>query len=213
MFDKENNRKFKRCSIPENSNSEIWDFARENCQEIEIYDISDDNYNNNISLKENSQLAEMIGIALGDGSIPEDKNHFRVTLNKSEEPQYTQKVNDLMRNVLYKKPSIYEPKDADAIKLTVYKKEIVDSLVNKGLQPGDKKVNQVYVPQWVKDNKEYTKSCLRGLADTDGSIHVHKANACIRIGFKNASEPLMTDFKEMCEYNDIKTGKIYPVKG
>jgi len=172
-----------------------------------------ENVEEELKLKKNNELAEMIGIALGDGSIPKNQNRLRVTLNKSEEPQYTQHVNDLMQKVLNKKPSIYEPKDADAIKLTISSKKLVEDLINNGLKPGDKKVNQVDVPQWIKQNKDYQKDCLRGLVDTDGSIHVHRANESIRIGFKNTSEPLMADFKEMCENNEIKTGKIYPVKG
>jgi len=54
---------------------------------------------------------------------------------------------------------------------------------------------------------------LRGLVGTDGSIHVHKSQKKIRISFKNASQPLVNDFKDLCEVFAIKTGKIYPVKG
>ena len=155
----------------------------------------------------------MTGIILGDGSIPRNKSHIRVTLNKSEESHYAKYVYNLMQKIFNKKPSIYEPKDADAIKYTISSKKMVEDLIRKGLKPGDKKVNQVDVPQWIKQNKSYQKDCLRGLVDTDGSIHVHRANESIRIGFKNASVPLIEDFKEMCENNEINTGKIYPVKG
>ncbi|MFO7797870.1 MAG: LAGLIDADG family homing endonuclease [Promethearchaeati archaeon] len=159
------------------------------------------------------KLAEIIGIALGDGSIPRNKSRIRITLNKSEEPQYTRKVYKLLFDVLGKKPTIYEPKDANAIKLTVSGKTIVEKLIKKGLQPGDKKVNQVKVPDWIKMNNNFVKNCLRGLTDTDGSIHVHKSYKRIRVGFKNASKPLMKDFKEMCEILNIQTGSIFPSKG
>jgi hypothetical protein len=164
-------------------------------------------------LQYSKELAEMIGIALGDGGIPKNKVHLRIVLNKSEEPHYTEYVKDLMQRIFYKKPGVYEPKDANAIKLTISKRDIVDELIHKGLQPGDKKVNQVNVPGWIKSNKEYQKACLRGLVDTDGSLYIHKHTKRIRISFKNASYPLINDFKELCESIGIKTSKIRSVKG
>ncbi len=175
------------------------------------YDSEKDTIEEINNLTKNGDSAEMVCIGLGDGSIPHNKQRFRVTTNKSEEIEYVKDINNLMKKVFNKYPSIYEPKEANAIKQTINGKEIVNELVNLGLKPGDKKVNQVSVPEWIMENKEYQKRGLRGLVDTDGSFHIHKANNCIRIGFKNASYPLMEDFKKMCENNDIKTGKIYPV--
>ena len=164
-------------------------------------------------LKESEELAEMVGIGLGDGSVPHDKTRFRVTLNRSQEPQYAMFVYNLMKKTLNRIPSIYEPKDADAIKFTMGRKKMVEKLIDKGLKPGDKKVNQVDVPQWINVKRKYQKGVLRGLVGTDGSIHIHKSQKKIRISFKNASQPLVKDFKDLCEVFAIKTGKIYPVKG
>ncbi|MFW9875565.1 MAG: LAGLIDADG family homing endonuclease [Candidatus Thorarchaeota archaeon] len=162
-------------------------------------------------LKESEELAELINIGLGDGSIPHDKKHFRVTLNKSQEAYYALYVYDLMFKILQRKPSIYEPREADAIKFTVATKRVVKKLIAKGLTPGDKKENQINEPDWIKYNQKFHKGGLRGLVDTDGSIHVHKQNRSIRISLKNASYPLVKDFKEICKWNGINSQKIYPV--
>ncbi|MGB5910874.1 MAG: LAGLIDADG family homing endonuclease [Promethearchaeia archaeon] len=168
---------------------------------------------NIVKLRNSSELAEMVCIGLGDGNIPKNESHFRVTLNKTEEMQYTKYIKSLMQKLFHKMPSIYKPKKANAVKLTISSKKTVEKLIDKGLKSGDKKVNQVNVPKWIRENKKYQKDGLRGLVDTDGSIHVHKHNKTLHISFNNASYPLVEDFKNMCEINDIKTVKISPVKG
>jgi len=162
-----------------------------------------------VVFEENSEFAEMVGIILGDGSIPKNESHVRITLNKTEETQYRRYVYKSMLKIFKKKPGIYKPKDANAVKMTICGKKIVRGLVNKGLKPGDKKKNQVDVPQWIKKKRENRRSNIRGLIDTDGSIHIHKINKNLRITFKNSSFPLVNDYKEMCESFNIPTQKIY----
>ena len=162
-----------------------------------------------IVLEENSELAEMVSIILGDGSVPKTENRVRITLNKTEEPQYRKFVYQFMEKLFKKKPTIYEPKDANAVKMSINSKEVVKGLIDKGVKPGDKKKNQVSVPQWIKKEEENRRSSIRGLVDTDGSIHIHKHNKVIRISFKNASLPLINDYKEMCESFNIPTQKIF----
>jgi len=116
---------------------------------------------------------------------------------------------DASKRFLKKKATIYEPKDANAVKMSINSIEIVRGLINKGLKPGDKKKNQVFVPQWIKKEEENRRGSIRGLVDTDGSIHIHKHNKRIRISFKNASLPLINDYREMCESFNIPTQKIF----
>ena len=169
--------------------------------------------NPNGKLKESEELAEMVCIGLGDGTIPHNKQEYTITLNKSQEPQYAIYVYELMKKTLNKRPRIIEPKKADAIRLSIGRKKIIEGLIDKGHTPGDKKKNQVEVPQWIIGKGEFQKHGLGGLVDTDGSIHIHKHNKTLHISFNNASYPLVEDFKNMCEANDINTVKISPVKG
>ena len=155
----------------------------------------------------------MVCIGLGDGSIPHTKIEYKITLNKSQEPQYAIYVYELMKKTLNKRPTIYEPKKADAIKLKIHRKNIIEALIDKGHEAGDKKKNQVEVSQWIKGKEEFQKGGLRGLVDTDGCIHIYKHNKTLHISFNNASFPLVEDFKKLCENNGIKTVKISHVKG
>jgi len=166
-----------------------------------------------VIFKETGDLAEMFTIILGDGSIPKNEHSFKVTLNRSEEKQYTKYVNELMQKLFKQKPHIYEHKDADAVRMTVNGRKNVRGLINKGLKSGDKKENQVDVPKWIKKNQDFQKRGLRGLVDTDGSIHIHKHNKTLHISFNNASFPLVKGFKEMSNALNIEPVKISPVKG
>jgi len=163
---------------------------------------------NSIELEESEKLAELIGIILGDGQIPEDLYSIKITLDGKEQIEYIQYVKTLMKSLLNKTPKIHPRKDSNATYLVVYGKDVVGGLVKKGLVPGDKVKNQVGIPPWINKKKNFQIGVLKGLADTDGSIFVKKAQKSIRIGFQNHSQPLVEDFKEMCESLDIKTGKV-----
>lgn len=126
-------------------------------EKIEEKSYAKDKPKNFVKLRNSSELAEMVCIGLGDGSIPKNESRFRVTLNETEEIQYTKHVKSLMQKLFNKTLSIYKPKKANAVKLTISNKTTVKKLIDKGLKSGDKKVNQVCVPKWVKDKKNIKK--------------------------------------------------------
>jgi len=39
---------------------------------------------------------------------------------------------------------------------------------------GSKYEQKVSIPYWIKRNKQYSKECLRGLFETDGSIYIDR---------------------------------------
>lgn len=155
--------------------------------------------NSILELEESDKLAELIGISLGDGQIPDDLYSIKITLDGKEQKEYIQYTKILMENLLNKTPKICPRKDSNASYLVVYGKDFVGSLVKKGLVPGDKVKNQVSIPQWINKRKEFPRGCLRGLTDTDGSIFIKKSQKSIRIGIQNHSKPLTENFKELCD--------------
>ena len=129
----------------------------------------------------------------------------------------------MMEELFKEEPKLHPRSDSNSIDLKLYRDEIIDFFINKGLKTGDKVKNQVSVPNWIKKNKRWINThknewilkirplviaCLKGLVDTDGSIYVDNYNKIICVGFKNASLPLVKDFKEMCESLGFRTGKI-----
>jgi intein/homing endonuclease len=180
-------------------------------------------------LDENENLAELIGILLGDGHLHKkgEKSYLgsvlSISLNRIDEPKYLEYVRRLLVRVFKEEPKMHPRVDSKAIDLKIYNDQIIDFMISKGLLTGDKVKNQISVPKWIKKNYSWVIrnltiweskyrglaiGCLRGLVDTDGSIYVDHFNKIIGIGFKNSSFALVQDFKDMCKSLKIRTGKI-----
>jgi|APHM01.1.fsa_nt_gi hypothetical protein len=169
-----------------------------------------------ITIEKNIQSAELIGIILGDGYLQERSGNqgtssYRLVITVHQNENTLQEhAKNLLYSLTNKKPSIHDLKESKATQIIVYSKEIIKELKQLGLQPGDKTVNQVNVPQWIKNDRSYVRKCLRGLVDTDGTIYRQTTDNRVIIQFKNLSEPLLSDFKYMCgllEYSPSKAGE------
>ena len=71
-----------------------------------------------------------------------------------------------------------------------------------GFARGDKVTNQAGVPAWILAQREYRRSCLRGLMDTDGSVYAYEHTVYGRryrhmaLCFTNRSHPLLRFVEE-----------------
>lgn len=125
----------------------------------------------------NDDIAELIGIILGDGNITysNKKNDVKyrlvITGHSINDYDYLNiHVRSLILRLFNKKVGLWKHKNKNAIALAVYSKEILSYLIkNFKLKPGPK-INLV-VPQVIlRSNKNIKASFLRGIADTDFSI-------------------------------------------
>jgi hypothetical protein len=162
-----------------------------------------------VNLKTNYDLIELIGIILGDGHLNKKGNTLTITLNFADESNYVEYVINLLKDVTNIEPSIVKLPNNKANQIRVYGKGIVEELIKLGLKPGNKVKNQVNVPNWIKNNENYYTYCLKGLIDTDGSIHLTSDKKRIGINFKNNSKPLVQSFKDMCNKLKIRTNELY----
>lgn len=148
-----------------------------------------------IEPKNSIELAEFIGIMLGDGGL----THFQcsIYLNSEIDKEFAYYVKNLMSKLFGITPKIYVHKKHKVCRVSVSSVNLVKYLTSKGLCIGDKVRAQVGVPSWVLLNPEYVKACIRGLIDTDGSLIIHryrikgKEYSYPKISFSNRSEPLL----------------------
>lgn len=173
-----------------------------------LYQIKDP-FIKQINLDLSEALAELVGIILGDGHLSKSGNTLTITLNFIDEHRYVEYVIDLVTKVLNIIPSIVKLPNNKANQIRVYGKGIINAFENIGLKKGSKVKNKVGVPIWIKNNFNYSVSCLRGLFDTDGSIYLCSDKKRICMNFKNNSQPLVKDFKKICEILNISTTKLY----
>jgi len=123
-------------------------------------------------MRKSEKLSELVGILLGDGSfyITSNNHELDIAFNLSEETycdfvQYLLKI--LTKENAYRK---YD-KNKKCVHLRLSKKKPVLDLLSVSLiKSGNKIKNEVTVPKWIKNNKKFSKACLRGLIDTDGSF-------------------------------------------
>lgn len=150
------------------------------------------------------ELAETFGIILGDGHVSEYIRNKKIRVycvriagnSKTDKDYIFNYIPRLFENVFGEKGSIIEPKFKSVGYFTIYGKSLVEFLKSNGLSSGNKIMNNVGIPTWIKKNKDFLKFCIRGLIDTDGSIHkISKDNPNLRIEFTSHIPKLLLDVR------------------
>ncbi|MDP2630774.1 MAG: hypothetical protein Q8P56_05195 [Candidatus Uhrbacteria bacterium] len=145
--------------------------------------------------KYSEELAEFVGIILGDGGISDYQ--VIVTLNSEDEQEYASFVIHLARSLFRIPVRVSFRKNSLSMDLVISRVALVRFCTEKlGLLRGDKIKHQVDIPEWIKKNQKYAVACVRGLVDTDGSVFTHryKVNGKLysykKLEFCSRSEPL-----------------------
>lgn len=148
-----------------------------------------------IKVKHTAELAEIMGIILGDGglyAIGKNKYCTTVVFNKLER-LYANYVKTLFEKHFYPyKFYLFEaPHTFMLNNQSVY---IGKYLIESGMILGDKVRSQVTIPEWIF-NKKLLKYFIRGMFDTDGCIY-RKYEDYAQIGFKLGSKPLIFSLRK-----------------
>lgn len=143
-----------------------------------------------------SLLSEAIGIILGDGSVT--KYQLIVSLNSKTEKQYSLFTSRLLRK-LFNISVTCKIREKNTCDLVISSVKLIKYLNELGLKIGNKIRQQVSIPSWILENKEYMIGCLRGLIDTDEGVYYHnhitKGIRYRHVGlcFTSYSTPLLRD--------------------
>lgn len=152
----------------------------------EMYAKRPDSY---FSLPESAQLAEMIGVVLGDGYIGahERTEVLRIACNYNN-PGFIERYSQLVEQLFDKQPSVKKRKTNNCVDIVIYQKGIAERL---GLETGAKTHRPYILPDWIKDNPEYQLKFLRGLFETDGCHATHLPTYTYKFIFSNINESLL----------------------
>ncbi len=137
-----------------------------------------------------SDLAEFIGIMLGDGHLT--PMQVSVTLGNKEK-SYVDYVSTLIKKIFHAKPKCIKSKKGHFI-VYIGSTKIVRWLCDMGLVYNKVKY-QVDIPRWIFRRSVFMKSALRGLYDTDGSVYRLKIG--MQISFCNHSRPLIESVRRI----------------
>lgn len=158
--------------------------------------------------RKSTQLAEFVGIILGDGGI--SKRQVTITLHRITDKDYSQYVRKLIEKLFNVIPGEYCDRKGLADNIVVSRSDLVDFCSdNLGLKIGNKIKQQVDIPNWIKENKKFQIACVRGLVDTDGSVWNHayvsrgKMYNYKKLGFTSLSRPLLHSVFSILKNNGL----------
>lgn len=141
------------------------------------------------------ELAEFIGIMLGDGGLT--NYQLNITLNSQTDKEYLSYVKNLLEKLFHIQPFVMLRKNEKAARIVASGINLVELLKKYGLKAGNKVRQSVDIPAWVLRKSEFAVACLRGLMDTDGSCYAYAHNVNKKryynfaLCFTNASGPLL----------------------
>ena len=141
------------------------------------------------------QLAELVGILIGDGGITEFQT--KVSLGLKTDEEYSLYVRNLIEILFRLNASLIVLKDHSTLEVIVSSKNLVVFLNNLGLPIGNKIKQEIDIPDWIKKNREFSKKCIRGIFDTDGCVYIDKhqrkdhSYSSINVAITSASPKLL----------------------
>ncbi|MBI4356186.1 MAG: hypothetical protein HY597_07070 [Candidatus Omnitrophica bacterium] len=150
------------------------------------------------------ELAEFIGIMLGDGCLG-SRYQVSVYFDAETDREHATYIQGLIERLFGVKAVRSCRPGTRGGALVVSNRNLVEFLEVIGLRRGDKVQHQVDVPSWIWEQREYQVSCLRGLMDTDGSVYLydHRVNGSqyrhLALSFSNRSQPLLASVRTILQ--------------
>jgi len=171
-------------------------------------------------IKRNANTAELVGLSFGDGGLTYRKNSKRVKFQlrgdlREEKENYERYIaplfnKEIMIPLFGRKVGFVFNKRMNFYGISVESVNIEKPLNFLGIQSGVKK--ELFIPEWIKNSKKYSRRFLRGYFDTDGSISCqrnysiknNKYHTQIRIYLVSTSRNLIQEISKILLDNNIK---------
>ena len=152
------------------------------------------------------ELAELLGILVGDGSIgvKSAENILTVAVGKKHRT-YAEHVVDLFKKVFGVGAEIYEKPNCFTV--TLCSKNAVDFVNSIGLKKG-KTFKEKIIPDIIcKSPPAYRCAFLRGLFDTDGYVTNHVGFSCYNKKLADDVQIMLSEMGILSNLKTLKNGK------
>ncbi|MEK7140329.1 MAG: hypothetical protein AAB815_00935 [Patescibacteria group bacterium] len=156
-------------------------------------------------LKRNGDLAELIGVVLGDGHIckfPRTES-LRIVANSSNHG-FIKRYTTIMEKVFDKKPYVSKRKNSNAVDITIYEKNISKRL---NIPTGARAKYAVRVPFWIKKDRKLIVRYLRGLYEAEGSLSYHPKTYTHKFAFANINNFMLENVFNLVSLLGFKANK------
>ncbi|MEI7688614.1 MAG: LAGLIDADG family homing endonuclease [Candidatus Nomurabacteria bacterium] len=159
-----------------------------------------------LPFKKNGDLAELIGVTLGDGHLcvyPRTEE-LRIISN-SKNTGFIERYSIILEKVFKKKPYIINSKISNSTRIGLYEKNISERIQ---IPTGARKNIVIIVPDWILRDKKYIVRYLRGLYEAEGSFNVHSSTYTYKFSFSNSNESMLNnvfDLMKVIGFNPHKS--------
>ncbi|MEK7533983.1 MAG: LAGLIDADG family homing endonuclease [Patescibacteria group bacterium] len=142
-----------------------------------------------LSFIRSKDLAEYIGVVLGDGNISSFPRTERlIIVGNLNNAGFIRQYSLLTEKIFGKIPTATKISGSNAIRISIYQKFISKRL---NIPSGDRAKYIFKIPAWILGNKNYIVSLLKGLFEAEGSLSIHKKTCTYNFQFKNSNQSLL----------------------
>ena len=159
-------------------------------------------------IKYNKELAEFVGIMLGDGYINFPKQpRIKITFNSIVDKEYLVFVKNLLSDLFQVKILEEQRKTENAADLFIFNRNAIRTIVNEVQLIPSPKWNRAIIPSWIFEHK-LERFVLRGYFDTDGCVVITNNNGLRypRLEMKVSPSPMQEQFISILQKYDFKFG-------
>jgi len=147
------------------------------------------------ALLRNGDLAEVIGVMLGDGHIEKCPRTERLLIfSNSNNKGFVERYAGLVQKLFKKKPYVYKQSTQNCIRISLYEKKVSERL---GIPTGSRKDISITVPSWIEKKESYIIRYLRGLYEAEGSYSIHKPTYTYKFVFSNTNQSLLKNVSKL----------------
>ena len=141
------------------------------------------------ALVKNGDLAELIGIVLGDGHIHKHERCESLRIvGDAKKMGFVDRSAALVYSVFGKQPKVANRKSSDGVNITFYEKNISKRL---NIPTGSRAQYEFTLPPWIERSKKYKIRFLRGLYEAEGSLSHSPATYTHKFIFANMNKYLL----------------------
>ena len=156
-------------------------------------------------LKKGGDLAELIGVVLGDGHIRAYSRTEELSIfSNSNNLGFVRRYSGLVKIIFGKKPIERIHSGTNCIRIRIYEKQISYRL---GVPFSPRGSLKIKVPTWIISNKKYIVRYLRGLYEAEGSHSIHLPTYTYKVQFANRNVSMLENV-----YKLVSTLGFHPHK-
>ena len=141
------------------------------------------------SLAKNGDLAELLGIVLGDGHVHKhDRCDSLRIVGDAQKMGFVVRSAQLVYSIFGKHPKVTKRKSSNGVNITFYEKNIAKRL---NIPTGARAQYEYCLPAWIEKNRSNTIRFLRGLYEAEGSLSHSPATYTHKFIFSNTNPHLL----------------------